>query len=166
MRVPTAGRYRFLMLTLSFVVARAMLGGGAGALLAQRPDLASAAEREVRVAEAARFRAMTHTDFAALDTLLGSDLSYTHSDGARQNRSELVAMLRSGALAYIAVQPESAVVRVYGTTALADGRGHMRVRSEGKELAFTIRFLEAYVRRRGRWELVAWQSTRLTPSGG
>ena len=166
MRLLTTGRYRFLMLTLSFVVARAMLGGGAGALLAQRPNGASAAEREVRAAEAARFHAMTHADFAALDTLLGSDLTYTHSDGKRQTMSEFEATLRSGALAYVAVQPESVVVRAYGTLALADGRAHVRVRSDGKELAFTIRFLEAYVRRRGRWELVGWQSTRLAPPGG
>jgi hypothetical protein len=37
----------------------------------------------------------------------------------------------------------------------------MRVRSASGEASFTIRFLEAYVRRRGRWELVAWQSSML-----
>jgi len=119
------------------------------------------AEREIRLAEKARFEAMIRADLPALDTLLGSDLSYTHTDGDRQTRSQFVAMLRSNELAYLSAQPESVVVRVYGTTVLADGRAHMRVRSGGKEIAFTIRFLEAYVHRRGRWELVAWQSTRI-----
>src|SRR6059058_3631548 len=164
MSLLTAGRYRLVMLTLSFVVVRPVLSDGPTVLLAQRLNGASVAEREVRVAEAARFQAMAHTDFAALDTLLGSDLTYTHSDGERQDRSKFETVLRSGTLAYIAVQPESVVVRAYGTTALADGRAHMRVRSNGKEIAFTVRFLEAYVRRRGRWELVAWQSTRLAPT--
>ena len=165
MRLLNTGR-RFVMLTLSFTIARAGSSGGAGVLLAQRPTGSATAERDVRAAEAARFRAMTHADFAALDTLLGSDLTYTHSDGERQDRSQFEAVMRSGALAYLAAQPESVVVRVYGTTALADGRAHMRVRSDGQDRAFTVRFLEAYTRRRGRWELVAWQSTRLVPPGG
>jgi hypothetical protein len=108
---------------------------------------------------------MTHADVGALDTLLGADLSYTHTDGERQSKAAFEADLRSGALVYLAAQPESVVVRAYGTTAIADGRAHMRVRAGGKEIAFTIRFLEAYVHRRRRWELVAWQSTRLAVPG-
>lgn len=35
----------------------------------------STADREIRATDAARFNAMTHSDFAALDTLLGADLT-------------------------------------------------------------------------------------------
>jgi ketosteroid isomerase-like protein len=119
------------------------------------------AEREVKAAEAARFDAMIRGDLRALDTLLASELTYTHTGGERQSKAEFEQMLRSGELRYLGAEPESVAVRVYGNTALADGLSRMRVRSASGEASFTIRFLEAYVRRRGRWELVAWQSTRL-----
>jgi Domain of unknown function (DUF4440) len=131
------------------------------AISAQNGASRSAYELQVRVAEAARFRAMIRRDLHALDTLLASDLTYTHTSGERQSKSEFETMLRSGELTYLGAQPESVVVRIYGNTAVADGRSKMHVRSAGGEATFTIRFLEAYVRRRGRWELVAWQSTIL-----
>ena len=165
MKPRSARRHRFLVATLALAITAGIAGGGAGKLVAQRPNDADVVDRAIRATEIARFQAMTHADLGALDTLLGADLTYTHTDGERQNKAAFEADLRSGALAYLAAQPESVVVRAYGTTAVADGRAHMRVRADGKEIAFTIRFLEAYVRRRGRWELVAWQSTRLTVPG-
>jgi uncharacterized protein DUF4440 len=130
-------------------------------LLAQPADSLARAALGIRAAEAARFRAMVRDDLTALDTLLGADLSYTHTSGERQTKAELESMLRAGDLTYLDAEPESVSVRVYGTAAMADGRARMRVRSQGQERAFTIRFLEAYVFRHRRWELVAWQSTRL-----
>jgi ketosteroid isomerase-like protein len=123
----------------------------------------SAAERAIRAADSMRFAAMTRTDFTALDTLLGDDLSYTHNDGSRQGKAGLLNDLRSGELSYLALQPDSVVVRTYGTAAVVDGRVLIRARSGTQQGSFTARFLEVYAKRDGRWELVAWQSTRLTP---
>lgn len=119
------------------------------------------AGRQIKAAEAARFDAMIRGDLRALDTLLASDLTYTHTGGERQSKAEFEQMLRSGELRYLGAEPESVEVRIYGSTAIAEGLSRMRVRSASGESAFTIRFLEAYVRRRSRWELVAWQSTRV-----
>jgi hypothetical protein len=107
---------------------------------------------------------MIRGDLHALDTLLASDLTYTHTSGERQSKREFETMLSSGELTYLGAEPESVVVRIYGNTAIADGRSKMHVRSGQQEMRFTIRFLEAYVRRRGRWELVAWQSTTVPQS--
>jgi hypothetical protein len=106
---------------------------------------------------------MVHLDFAALDTLLGADLTYTHNDGTRESKVVFLASLRSGELRYLTMRPDSVLVRVYGSTAVADGRILLRARSDKQVGSFTARFLEVYVHRGGHWELVAWQSTRLTP---
>lgn len=126
------------------------------------PAADSAVESEVRATDAARFAAMTHSDFAALDTLLGADLNYTHSDGTRESKFVFLTSLRSGQLTYLTVRPDSLLVRVYGSTAVADGRIAVRVRADKQVGSFTARFLEVYAHRGGRWELVAWQSTRVT----
>src|SRR5690242_17499883 len=68
------------------------------------PSLDSAGEREVRATEAARFTAMSHSDLAALDTLLGAELTYTHNDGTRESKSVFLASIRSGDITYLALQ--------------------------------------------------------------
>lgn len=120
-------------------------------------------ERGVRATDSTRLAAMTHADLSALDTLLGADLTYTHNDGSRQSKAEFLADLRSRQLVYLGLRSDSVNVRLYGTTALLDGRIWLRARSGTQQGSFTARFLEAYENRRGHWELVAWQSTRLTP---
>ena len=154
--------FRSLICCVVLVTARATLDAQRPAHPSHTKGRAEAtAEPEVKAAEAARFAAMIRGDLRALDTLLASDLTYTHTDGERQNKVAFEQMLRSGELRYLGAEPESVAVRVYGNTALADGISRMRVRLASGDASFTIRFLEAYCRRRGHWELVAWQSTKL-----
>ena len=108
-----------------------------------------------------RFRAMEQGDLAALERLLRDDLSYTHTGGQTESKAEFLRTLRSGALRYLSIQPDSVVLRSYGQTAVVTGRSRMRVRNSAGEQAFSIRFLEVYVHEADRWQLGAWQATRL-----
>jgi hypothetical protein len=40
-------------------------------------------------------------------------------------------------------------------------RGMMKVKAGDRELNMPIRFTDVYVKRGGRWRMVAWQSTRI-----
>src|SRR5689334_11644058 len=160
MRLRFALPFRLCVLRIIPVLAPTIIGC-AESSAAQSPrtfEADSVAEREVRATDAARFAAMTRSDLAALDTLLGADLSYTHNDGTRQSKSEFLNMIRAREVTYLALLPDSEVVRIYGTTAVADGRLLLRARLDKQVGYFTGRFLEVYEHRRGHWELVAWQS--------
>jgi Domain of unknown function (DUF4440) len=113
--------------------------------------------------EARRFKALVEGDLVTLDRMLADDLTYTHATGWTQSKSELLESLRSGKLRYLSIEPANEKVRAYGTTAVGTGRAVFKVRLEGKELNVQLRFIDVYVRRHGRWQLVAWQSTRLNP---
>lgn len=104
---------------------------------------------------------MTEGDIPALEQLLADDLIYTHTDARVQTKAEFIRSLRTGELRYVSIEPENTEVRLYGTTAVVTGRAAMKVRSEGRESSFQIRFIDVYVRRKGQWQMVAWQSTRL-----
>ena len=125
----------------------------------ERPDVAGT----ITSLEARRFKVMTEADLAALDGILGDDLTYTHTSGWTQSKSELIESLRSGKLRYLSIEPANEKVRDYGTTAVGTGRAVFKVRLDGKELNIQLRFIDVYVRRHGRWQLVAWQATRLNP---
>lgn len=108
-----------------------------------------------------RFRAMEEGDVTALEPMLCEDLRYTHTTGRTESKAQFLQTLASGALRYLAIEPDSVVLRRYGHTAVVNGRSRMRVGNSAGEHAFSIRFLEVYVQEAGRWQLAAWQATRL-----
>ncbi|MSQ06014.1 MAG: nuclear transport factor 2 family protein [Dehalococcoidia bacterium] len=50
---------------------------------------------------------------------------------------------------------------MYGSTAVVNGTNTMGTGPRGGERSFRIRFIDVYVKRRGRWQMVAWQATQI-----
>jgi uncharacterized protein (TIGR02246 family) len=116
----------------------------------------------IKAVDRQRLDAMIAGDATLLERLLDDDLTYTHTNGAVDTKATFLASLRAGMLRYLAIQLDGVEVRIYaGATAVVTGRVDLRVALDGKEAAFPARFTSVYARRRGRWLLVAWQSTRL-----
>jgi len=122
---------------------------------------ASSPEDELRRTETARFAAMVAGDTAALERMLGEDLSYTHSTGQVQDRREFLAALAAKSLRYAAMSPADVRVRVFGETGVVTGRIDMKVVVDQAERAIAARYTAVYVHRDGRWQLVAWQSSSI-----
>jgi ketosteroid isomerase-like protein len=120
-------------------------------------------EAEIRNVEARRFRALTEADIPALENLLSDDLIYTHASGWRQTKTEFLTSIRSGELVYHYFATDDVKVHAYGNVVLVTGHATAEVRAKGQELNVSLFFLEAYVKQDGRWQLVAWQSTRVAP---
>ena len=128
------------------------------------PGFAQDDTEGVLQAQTQRFAAMVSGDLNELEQLLSPDLIYTHTTGTTETKAEFLTSLRLGSLSYESIVPDHAEVRIFGQAAISLGTSAMHVMSDGQEFIFSIRFLEAYVRRDGRWLLTAWQSTRL-PAG-
>lgn len=128
-----------------------------GALVGETAD----PRQEILAADARRFAAMVQGDLKALEGLLTEDLTYTHSTGQVETRTELLESLRSGRLRYLAAAPSESNVRLLGETALVTGRADLRVSAQGRELTVPVRFTEVWVKSGGAWKMAAWQSTRI-----
>lgn len=116
---------------------------------------------EVLEAEQARIAALVADDHAALDRLLSSDLTYTHSNAVVDTKAEFMDSLISGRLKYRSLEHGDQQVRFYGDTALLTGVTRVFSTSQGAEVRLTLRFTIVYVHQSGRWQMVAWQSTRV-----
>jgi ketosteroid isomerase-like protein len=119
-----------------------------------------AADEILRLDES-RFAAMTRGDLAELNKILADDLVYTHSSGLVEGKKEFIASLQSGNLKYVSIQNEEKKARIYGTVALVNGRAKVTISARGQEQSFVLRYLDVYAKRDGKWQMVAWQSTRL-----
>jgi ketosteroid isomerase-like protein len=119
------------------------------------------AEQEIRQRETRRFEAIVRGDVAVLDDILSEDLTYTHATGVFETKAEFIAKLKSGQLRYESFAPEQVVVRVYGTTGVVTGVARVKVQVKGEHLSLQLRFTNVYVKQGDRWQMVAWQATRL-----
>jgi ketosteroid isomerase-like protein len=125
-----------------------------------KPAETPSAEAEIRSIEAQRFQAMSAGDIPALERLLSADLVYTHASGWRQSKAEFLASIRSGEMQYHSLKPDNVKVHIYGNTAVVTGAVSIKAKAKGQELDIELVYLEVFAKQAGRWQLVAWQSTR------
>jgi ketosteroid isomerase-like protein len=119
------------------------------------------AEQEIRQRETRRFEAIVRADLAALEDILSDDLTYTHTNGVFETKGEFIAKIKSGQLKYETFAPEDIRVRVFGETGVLNGLARVKVQVKGEQLSFQLRFTDVYVKKGDRWQMVAWQATRL-----
>ena len=108
-----------------------------------------------------RMQAMATKDYAALDALIADDLIYTHSSARLDTKQSLIANMKSGSTVYSSVEPSDVKAQDLGDAVVLTGVARIKVNSGGKAMEFGVRFMDAYAKRNGRWQMVAWQSTRL-----
>jgi ketosteroid isomerase-like protein len=108
-----------------------------------------------------RMQAMSDKDLATLESLLADDLIYTHSSARVDSKQSLIANMKSGATVYSSIEPSEVKAQDLGDAVVLTGVAWIKVASQGKQLDFGVRFTDAYAKRGGRWQMVAWQSTRL-----
>lgn len=119
------------------------------------------AEQEVIQVENRRFQAMMDADTNALESILADELTYIHTSAALDTKESFIRRLASGTLKYESVVPGNMQVRSYGDTAVVTGNAEVQVSNSSNRTSFSIRFTDVLVQRDGRWQVVAWQSTRL-----
>ena len=109
-----------------------------------------------------RMAAMTQQDLATVEEILADDLIYVHSSAAVDTKQSFVGNMKSGKTVYLSAEPSAVEAKDLGDTVVLTGVGHMQVSSGGTPMPpFRIRFMDVYARRAGKWQMVAWQSTRL-----
>src|SRR3954469_4467086 len=80
------------------------------------------AEKARLAAEDRRYQAMINADLAALDQLCADELSYAHSSGARDPKSESLGSVRSGSNVSQRIDRPVDRVEVVGDAAIVVGR--------------------------------------------
>lgn len=120
-----------------------------------------AAVAEVLELEERRFAAMVAKDTATLDELFAEELSYTHSNASVDTKASFLAAIEARRFDYRSVTCSDRRTVVIGDAALLTGRAQIEVVAGGREVHLDARFTITYVRRDGRWQFLAWQSTSI-----
>lgn len=101
-------------------------------------------------------------DFDALNKVLGDDLSYTHSTGAKDTKQTYIDNLKTGKAKYFLIEYDDLIARpLTKDTAVTMCKARVRTLNNGQPTDAKLSFLHVFVLRKGTWQLVAHQSARL-----
>jgi ketosteroid isomerase-like protein len=108
---------------------------------------------------------MRDSDVDALDVLFADEMFYMHSNASTDSKSSLLAKIRDHELRCPDVlhHPDDQVI-VGGDTAVATGQVTGTVYVNGVAITLYNSALAVWSRQRGRWRLLAYQSTPI-PTG-
>ena len=122
-------------------------------------------ERAIRDIEQTYRDAVLRQDVTALDRILADDFVATSSRGEIRNKAQEVADIKpaqpSPDFVTEGFDLDDIKVRVFDNTAVVTGRSVLKVKYKGQSNTATFRYTRVYVKRKGGWQAVAQQLTRL-----
>jgi CubicO group peptidase (beta-lactamase class C family)/ketosteroid isomerase-like protein len=124
----------------------------------------SPAEQEVRKLEREWLDAYEQHDGVAMDRILADDFKLTQFGGGVQTKADILAQLkatRDPSRPEPNLSTEEVQSRVEGNSVILTGRFIQRMGRDDETRTMEARYTDTYVKRQGRWQVVASQ---LTPS--
>lgn len=105
--------------------------------------------------------AVRDRDMKALDTLFAEELFITTFDGKTRGKKEELEVLKPNPnVRTVSVENEDVRVKLYGDTAVVTALTKMQFIINEKETPVAMRYTAIFVKRDGRWQMVALQTAR------
>ena len=141
-----------MKLKMLIVVAGALIG----VLCAARAQQSSTAEAERYIKESERLWAesVASGDATSVQRILAADFLGVDPDGSLYEKAKMVAATRESSKEFISNHLNEVKVRFFGDTAVAQG-SESWVRRTGSLLRGRFVWTDTWIRRNGKWQIVA-----------
>ena len=120
-----------------------------------RRDQRRSVEQVIRQLDHERIQAQIHADRVALDRIYADDFIGIGPSGRVRTKPQVLADFTSHDLKFQSITTDDVRIRVYGNTVVETGRSTMVGQDKGKVVPRDNRFTRVWVRRQGRWRIVA-----------
>ena len=120
-----------------------------------RRDQRRSVEQVIRQLDHERIQAQIHADRAALDRIYADDFIGIGPSGTVRTKPQVLADFTSHDLKFQSITTDDVRIRVYGNTVVETGRSTMVGQDKGRVVPRDNRFTRVWVRRQGRWRIVA-----------
>ena len=105
-------------------------------------------------------KAMIDADKAALEKLTADDLSYGHSSGRVENKTEFVESLVSGKSDFLTMDLTNQTVKVSGNTAIVRHNLSGNINDSGQAGTVKLFVMLVWVKQGKQWKLLGRQAVR------
>lgn len=119
------------------------------------------AESEILKTNEEYDKAIISRDAAAYERILAHDFIFTDYKGNVFNKTQEIEKVRTGNLTFESGKSDDLRVKIYGKTAVVTGRFTAKGKSKNQNFTFAERYTAVFVKRNGRWQMVAEQSTEI-----
>jgi ketosteroid isomerase-like protein len=116
---------------------------------------------EVKKLERVWAKAYVKRDVAFLEKHVPDDFTFTHADGSTTDKKAELGAVKSGVIALTELKIGKMKARVYGDTVVLTGHSIVKGKVGGKDVDGDYAFTDVWVKRDGRWQMVAAQVTRV-----
>ena len=120
-----------------------------------RRDQRRSIEQVIRQLDHERIQAQIDADRVALDRIYADDFIGIGPSGTVRTKPQVLADFTSHDLKFQSITTDEVRIRVYGNTVVETGRSTMVGQDKGRVVPRDNRFTRVWVRRQGRWQIVA-----------
>lgn len=128
---------------------------------ASKPNPSENPEPAIRKLVTERDQAIQSADVATIDRIYADDYISTSNTGLLRTKAQVIEDFKTGALKIEAISSDDVNVRQHGDTVIVTGRMTSKGKDRDREVSGENRFTQVYVRKNGRWQLVAFHYSRL-----
>ena len=120
------------------------------------------AEQQIRTATNDLMAAVLKADTDAMDKILADDYTGVRGDGSVLTKAQEIEKYKSGAIKYATNEIKDLKIRVYGHTAIVTSHSYTKNVRDGKPYSGANRNIWVWVKQKGTWKCVAYQTTRVS----
>ncbi len=106
-------------------------------------------------------KAMVDGDSATLANLVSANLSYGHSGGHIDDKTEFVQKLVSGGSDFVTIEIKAQSINVTKKTAVLRHILNAKTNDKGKPAEVHLRVLQIWQKQHGKWKLLARQAVKI-----
>ncbi len=148
------GFWRDILVVILIVLPTATVSGSQSAAGRSNQEILIQLERDWD-------QAFHQKDIAFIEKVVADEFIATYDDGARGDRDQELENAATFNKRIDSATLDEFTVKEYGDTAVVWFRKSMTGPMQGRTVTVSVRFVDVFVMRAGRWQCVASQSTRI-----
>lgn len=106
-------------------------------------------------------KALLEKNVTVLKEVLAEDLSYGHSNSKIETKAKFIGAIESGAAVYKTLEMPDMEIKITGKTAIVRHKMFADIVDEGKAMKTNLGVLQVWIKKKGKWQLLARQAFRL-----
>ncbi|HEX4160758.1 MAG TPA: nuclear transport factor 2 family protein [Rhizomicrobium sp.] len=123
----------------------------------------SATQQKLVDMEAAWSKAMVAKDTAAVSSIVGDDWTGQNPGGKMEDKTNLIADIKSGTAVATEMTNHDVHVRVMGNMAVVQGADNEKSSYKDKDTSGAYTWMDVFAKRDGKWVAIASQVTKTAP---
>ena len=129
----------------------------------QTPTAQGNAEEQIKALHEQGRQAALKGDSSFAEKYLADDYIGVGGDGQMRTKADVMQMFKSASLKYESINQRVLKIRTYGDAAVVNTEAAVKLRLNGKPTSGDFRAIFVWVKQKGKWKEVAFQSTPIAP---